>query len=457
MHKFNRRRFFQNTFASAMGLSVRASVIGVPANFLLAGAVHAAPGDAKFTILSQSRQGESMNCNGPGSFSSDANSAAQLIEHPLASQLGANVLGSVGGVDYSGIDFETAVDINLGTQRVQASRPWQSVSQDFLNNLSCVWYRTGANAHPEMGAVRGLQGALLDDVNPNRGEELASAIALENQSALGCALNNPLLLEGNGYSKGNPLAVYKPTQLKSLFGVSTGQGIEPDYFSELYKQTIDEVYKGLKQNGSNKQRAFLDNHALTQIQARDLGDNLGDALENINGNEFSDQLRAAIAFIRLGVTPVVAIHHEFGGDNHSDSLLEREATETLESLEALNLYWQLINENNLADKVNLVTLDCFGRTPIRNDDGGRDHYGNMTLGLVHGSDIKPGMIGGVTTSNAGKPVANSIHSGNGGVMNPDIDADATLAAYGKTIMSVAGIDQQRLDLRVPAGRVITAI
>lgn len=451
----NRRNFIRNSMYGALLTSVRAASIGVPANFLISGVAHAAVGDAKFTILSQSQQGESHGCNGPGAY---GNGAAALVEHPLSADLGTATIGSVDGVDYSALDLESSAEIRLGTETVKASRPWQSVPQGFLDNLSCIWHRTSANAHPEFPSVRRLKGALRDDVNPSREEELASAIALENAAALGTALNTPLLLDDGGFSKGNPLAVYKPTELKGLFATgSSGSGLDPALFSEVYKQTIDKVYRDVKQSGTAKQRAYLDNHALTRLQARDLGENLGDALNQISGNGFVNQLRAAAAFIRLRVSPVVVVEHDFGGDNHSDAQLEAEATETLDSLDALVQYWQFIQDEGIQDVVNFATLDTFGRTPLRNEEGGRDHYGDMTLGLIHGRDIKPGMIGGLTTNNKDLPVAMGINSSDGSTLNADIDPEATLSAYGKTIMKAAGIADDRLDLRVPTGKVITAL
>ncbi|WP_096084853.1 DUF1501 domain-containing protein [Agaribacterium haliotis] len=452
-----RRNFLRNSFYGALSTSLRASVVGVPTSFLLSGRVHAATGNEKVTILSQSKQGESINVNGPGAFASAANNLAAAIEHPMAAQLGADVLGSVNGVDHNAADLETAVDLQLGAQQVKASRPWASLPQALRENLACLWLRTGANAHPEMASVRRLKEALRDDENSSRSEELASAICLENASAMGTALNTPLLLDDEGFSKGNPIAVYRPTNLQSLFGDGASSGISVENFAALYSQTMDELYKGLKQNGSAKQRAFLDNHALTRTQARDLGDSLGDALSLIDGNDFVNQLRTAIAFAKIKLSPVIVVKHDFGRDNHSDTELRDEAVESLASLDALTKYWAMLNEQGMVDQVNLITLDCFGRTPLRNDSGGRDHYGKMTLGLMHGSGFKGGLYGDLQLDQKDELAATGINSANGSAENADIDAESTLAAYGKTIMKAAGIADDRLDIRVPSGKVISAV
>ena len=452
-----RRDFLRKSFYTALGTSVRASVIGVPASFLLSGQASAAT-NSKFTILSQSKQGEPINCSGPMTFVSADNPAANLIDHPTVAELGTASLGTVNGQNYTAKDLAESVELTIGNKKYLAARPWQELPQAFLNNLCGVWYRSGANAHPEMPSVKRLKGALRDDVNPNRDEELGSAIAWDTASELGTSLKTPLVLSKEGmagFSKGNPLTVYTPTQIQSLFAAESGSHLDPEHYDSLYQQTIDMVYANLKENGTAKQRAFLDNHALTRAQAQDIGDKLGSALDSIDGDGTVNQLRAAIAFMKLRLTPVVCVSHDFAGDNHSDSNLKDEAERTLKGIDAMVQYWKMVNDAGLADQVNWVTLDCFGRTPKRNDEGGRDHYGNMTLSFMHGAGIKAGMIGGMAAEND-KPVATGINSQTGKSASPDIDPSATLAAYGKTVIAAAGIDSELVNTRVPSGKVISA-
>lgn len=455
---FARRHFLKNGALGALSLSTCASVIGVPASFLITGQVSAATGE-KFTILSQSRQGEPINCSGPMTFATNNNPTAALIEHPQSAQLGIQPRGTVNGTSYSAKDLEESVELTIGGKKYLAARPWQELPQAFLNNLCGVWYRSGANAHPEMPSVKRLKGAMRDDINPNREEEIGSAMAWDTSLALGTALRTPLVLsrEGNaGFSKGNPLTVYKPQQVKSLFAATAGSHLDPAHYDNLYSQLIDQVYSNIKRNGSQKQKAFLDNHALTRTQAQNIGNQLGAALDAIDGDDTVNQLRTAVAFMRLKLSPVVCVSHDFAGDNHSDSLLEDEVSRTLQGIDAMVQYWRMVTDAGIENDINWVTLDCFGRTPIRNTQGGRDHYGNMTLSFMHGSNIKAGMIGGLTTDNKNLPVATGINSTNGSNQNPDIDAESTLAAYGKTVLTAAGIDQATINKRVPSGKVITA-
>jgi len=311
-----------------------------------------------------------------------------------------------------------------------------------------------------MPSVKKLKGALRDDINPNREEELASAMAWDNADILGTALKTPLVLSKEGmagFSKGNPLTIYTPTQIQSLFAATAGSHLDPAHYDNLYNQAIDSIYANLKENGTQKQRAFLDNHALTRTQAQDIGDRMGNALALIDGNDTVNQLRAAIAFMNLKLTPVVCVSHDFAGDNHGDTNLADEAARTLKGIDAMVQYWKMISDANLTNEVNWVTLDCFGRTAKRNKEGGRDHYGNMTLSFMHGSGINAGMYGGLETDSDNLPVATGINSQTGSKINPDIDAQSTLAAYGKTVIRASGVSEELTNTRVPAGKVIDSL
>ena len=458
MKLIKRRQFLRNSLYASLMMSARASVIGVPVGFLTSGKVYAQTSTPKFTILAQSQQGESFACNGPGSFPVNGNDPAQLIAHPNTGELGNSVRGSIQGQDFTARDFMESVDLRLGAQLVKASRVWSGLPQGFLDNLTCFWHQTGTNAHPEFPAVRRLMGALRDDESRNNEEELASAIAMETAASLGTTTNKPILLSGQGSFKGSPLSVASPKSIKQLFSSDSG-GVNPDHFAALYTQTMDALYQNIKQNGSRAQRIFLDQHAISRNEAASLGDSLGDLLVDIDSDNFKNQLKTAIALFRLNVTPVVGVRHMFSRDNHGDEALAGEVSRTLESLDALADYWDVLVGSGLTERVNFATLDVFGRTPHRSErNGGRDHFHQMTMGLVHGSDFKGGMIGGLAAimqRGDERPVATGINSQTGGSANADIPAGSTLAAYGKTLIKAAGVSDERLDIRVATGTVIT--
>lgn len=59
----------------------------------------------------------------------------------------------------------------------------------------------------------------------------------------------------------------------------------------------------------------------------------------------------------------------------------------------------------LSDKVLLVVSGEMGRTPKLNQNGGRDHWGNLTPLLVSGGGLKMGQVIGQSTRDAGEPLS----------------------------------------------------
>jgi uncharacterized protein (DUF1501 family) len=57
----------------------------------------------------------------------------------------------------------------------------------------------------------------------------------------------------------------------------------------------------------------------------------------------------------------------------------------------------------LGDKVLLVVTGEMGRTPRINNNGGRDHYGELTPLLVYGGGLKMGAVVGQSDSTASRP------------------------------------------------------
>ncbi|MEO0442662.1 MAG: hypothetical protein AAFZ92_02835 [Pseudomonadota bacterium] len=453
----NRRTFIRNGLASALALSSRAAVVGVPASFLLTGQAQAASGNPKFTIIAQSTRGEAINTMGPGTY--DSNTIARVIDHVVASEVPNSLRRTINGREYTAQDLASAANVQLGSQTVRAARVWNALPQGFRNNMSYFWMRTGANAHQEFPAIKTCMGALKNDLNPNRNEELASAIALEMAASLGTTTTKPIFLDGSGRFLGTPLSVSEPTRIKDLFSLSTNSQISPENYGALYDQAIDSLYDNLKQNGTRGQRTYLDNHALTRSQAQQIGDQIGSLISDVNSNDFVNEIKTALALIRLRITPVVTLKHDFSRDNHGDENLVDEVSGTLDTISGLNLYWQLLNQYNLQNEVNFFTLDVFGRTVKRNSRRGRDHYGNLTLGLCHGSDFKGSVIGGftqVTSRGNNLPAASGINSSTGASSNnSDISPGGTIGSYGCTMMMAAGVSDERLQLRFPTSKAVT--
>jgi len=62
----------------------------------------------------------------------------------------------------------------------------------------------------------------------------------------------------------------------------------------------------------------------------------------------------------------------------------------------------------LYDRVILLIWGEFGRTPLMNERGGRDHWGHAACALLGGAGLRTGTVFGSTTSNGAEPLTNPV-------------------------------------------------
>lgn len=250
------------------------------------------------------------------------------------------------------------------------------------------------------------------------------------------------------------LANYSPTKLKMLaesVGLAMGG---PDNFAVMYDAFIDEAYREIRETGTAQQLRFFDQHAGSRIEAADFGSVLGDLLADITDDSIESQMRCAAVVAKLSLAPVVMIDMAFGGDNHQDAGLLTETNQTLEMIAALDAYWTAIHDLGVADDVFFANLDVFGRDP-NSDGNGRSHYGSFVSGIMVGNHLQGGVIGGWELD--GEAKATGINSETGASTDADIAADETLPAYFKTIMDAAGVSQERQEVRLPTGTLVSSV
>ena len=96
----------------------------------------------------------------------------------------------------------------------------------------------------------------------------------------------------------------------------------------------------------------------------------------------------------------------------------------------------------------------FGRD-TRSDGNGRSHHGEFVSGMLVGTHLAGGLVGGWEVD--GKARATGISSETGGVEEADIAAQDTLPAYFKTIMDAAGVAVDRQEVRLPTGTVVESV
>ena len=72
---------------------------------------------------------------------------------------------------------------------------------------------------------------------------------------------------------------------------------------------------------------------------------------------------------------------------------------------AVAAFLEDVKERGLEDRILLVITGEMGRSPRRNNNGGRDHYGNLTPLLLAGGGLKMGQVIGESDKNAAHPAA----------------------------------------------------
>jgi len=429
----SRRKLLKGAVFGAGLVGLRSLATGLPKSWILGDRVaHAAGITPQYLILATSNNGDPLNANAPGSF--------------------------VEGAENNPIPELAAADVTFGAGTYTAAKCWANLPEELRARLAFFHHRTYTNAHPEHRKVMALQGAAKSKAG-NGQEMLPSLIASELAAALGTIQTEPIPLGDELITyEGRALDNIDPTGLKSLFD-------QPDDLltglTKLRDQEIDAIYADLRANGSSMQKQFLDRYALGRDQVRKLGEDLATLLARLpvdptDRDSPLDQVIAAVALIKLKVAPVVTIHLPFGGDNHNDTELTTEATDTVASIATLGALWTELTAQGLQDQVTFASLNVFGRTLKRNAGGGRNHNQNHHVMTLFGKNVKGGVIGGVdrVDSDYGAVAIDSM-TGKGGP-GGDIDPLTSLESAGKTLAAALQMPSERIDQRISGGKVVAA-
>ncbi len=427
----SRRQMLLRALVGAGGIGLRALATGLPLSFLahpqraLAGPLCANPGKAQFVIFQTSGKGDPINANVPGCYA-DPN-----IAHSLDPAMAATAL-SLGGV------------------QTKAAAPWAALPQNVLDRAAFWHVMTNTPVHPKEPDVLKLMGA----IRPT--EMFPSLLAKQLAPCLGTVQMQPITVgastpsEGLSFS-GAALPIIPPLALRATLLAPTG-GLGS--LQTLRDQTLTSLRDVLKNGATSAQRSFLDAMVLSQQEVRAIDQSLLATLASITDNSAASQITAALALIRMKVTPVVAIHIPFGGDNHNDKGLATETAETVSGVAAIGQLMAALATAGLADEVTFLSLNVFGRTLGSTNTDGRQHNPNHQVSLAIGKPFKAGVYGGVA------PVGNDygampMHSASGvGAVDGDIAAIDTLASFGKTVLGAVGMGTQAINAAIPAGKVI---
>jgi hypothetical protein len=430
-----RRQGILSTLFGAGFVGLRALATGLPSAFL-ANPRRALADDtlptcgakdkAQFIIFSTSGGGDPINANVPGTY-----------EDP--------------NIAHSADPGMAPTSLTIGEQATTAAAPWATLPQAVLDR-TCFWHlMTNTPVHPKEPDVLKLMGSIY------AGEMLPSLLAKQLAPCLGTIQSQPISLgattpaEGLSYG-GAPLPIIPALALKATLTNAAGPltNLQP-----LRDQTLAQLYDLYKNSATPAQRAYIDSMVTSQQQVRNINQSLLDALSSIKDNTADSQVLAAITLIQMNVTPVIAIHVPFGGDNHRDIGLATETAQTVSGVATIAGLMQQLASAGLTDSVTFMSLNVFGRTIGPANTDGRQHNQNHQVSVTIGKPFRGGVIGGVA------PVGNdygalAIDSKSGmGVAGGDVPASATLASFGQTMLAAVGVDPAVIGADIQAGVVLS--
>jgi Protein of unknown function (DUF1501) len=429
-----RRETILSTLFGAGFVGLRALATGLPAAFLInprralaAGtlAACASKDKAQYFVFNTSGGGDPINASVPGTYE-DAQ-----IAHSLDPAMAPTVMTIQG-------------------QTRTAAAPWATLPQAVLDR-TCFWHiMTNTPIHPKEPDVLKLMGSIY------AGEMLPSLLAKQLAPCLGTIQSQPISLgatspsEGLSYG-GAALPIIPALALKATLTNTPGPLTN---LQGLRDQTLGQLYDLYKNGATPAERAHIDALVTSQQQVRSINQSLLDALTSIKDNTAASQILAAVTLIQMNVTPVIAIHIPFGGDNHRDVGLATETAQTVAGVATIASLMQQLAAAGLSDTVSFASLNVFGRTIGPANTDGRQHNPNHQVSISIGKPFRGGVIGGVAPVQ-GDYGALAIDSKTGtGAAGGDIPANQTLGAFGKTMLAAVGVDPTVIASAISTGQVI---
>ena len=448
--RITRRQGLLGLFGGSLGL--QAFVTGLPTWYLLnprrataqdLQCAITARENLQYLILSVSSNGDPLNCNVPGTYE------AATIIHPTQTEveavpltIGGQTLGAA--LPWADPSVMSPTDMAMGVATPATGQLKSSV----LARTAFFHHRTGTTVHGDQPKVMKLLGDM------SGGEMAVSAFAKHLSTCFGTVQAAPISVGARGNSSelvsfaGRTLPSISPTQLKQLL---TGSKTDPLVKARaLRDQALNQLNQMAKDDGSNLQKQFLDKLVTSQTQVRALADQLSTTLAAITADDVNGQALAAAALISANVTPVVTVHLSFGGDNHTDTNLQAEADQHVSGVKGIQTVMNALGTLtdaggvSLTERVTFATLNVFGRNlngvQKVTDRTGRDHFGNHSVMVMIGKNVKSSVIGGVVAATNGVYSAGDIDAATGAqVTGGDVSSTKSQAAAVRTLGAALGI------------------
>lgn len=425
-----KRRHMLRSMLGLSGMGLVSVATGLPAAFLrqpLAWGQYdddpIDPARAQYLILSGLDSGDPFNANVPGCY-------------------------DVAGVVHASDPAMAKTAINLGSVSTNAAQIWSTLPQAVLDRTSFFHHATRTQVHGEL--VKVLQ--LLGDAS--KSETITAIFAKYLAPALGTVGNTPVPVgDVNMSAGGRTLPRLKPTTLREL--LVAGDSPLND-LQTLRDEALDEIHLTLRAHGTTEQRKFMTDHSNARADVRTLAEGAVDLLSAVDNDKESAQIKAAVALIKLKLTPVVALTFPFGGDNHNDSNLVKEVDQHTTGVGFIAELMQVLASEGLSDKVTFASLNVFGRTLKNQGMKGRTHHSKHHCTLMIGKHVNPGIVGGIKASGddfEAKPIDSMTGMGSD---SGDISYEEGLPSVGKTLGAVLGLHDATLDTEILKGKIVTA-
>lgn len=429
-----RRQALRSTLFGAGYVGLRALATGLPAGLLLdprralADMTAACPAKekAQFIIFATSGSGDAVNANVPGTYE-DA------------------------GIAHSKDPAMAATRMSIRGQQHMAAMPWTKLPQNVLDRTTFWHLMTNTPVHPKEPDVLKLMGTT------DGGEMLPSILARHLAPCLGTIQAQPISLGASSPSEGltfggQALPIIPALALKATLTSPAGPltNLQP-----LRDQTLNQLYGIYKNSANAAQRRYIDSLVTSQAQVRNIRQDLLAQLSAITDNSITSQVLAAVALIQMKVSPVIAVHIPFSGDNHRDIALAAETAQTISGVAAIGMLMAQLQAAGLQDQVTLMSLNVFGRTLNASTADGRNHNANHQVSFTIGKPFLGGVIGGVAPV-SGDYGATAIDSKTGkSAPGGDIQASSTLPSFGRTMLAAVGVAPDAIAREITKGQVIT--
>lgn len=425
--QIHRREFIEQILSAYSFLGLRSLLLGVSPAFLTS-RLMANEGDRKFLIFSSEAQGSPLNCNVPGTYGNNG------LQHPGDASMSAS-------------------NFSLGNAQVRAASPWANLPLELRNQLHFIHNRTEVNAHNEFRDVLYGLGRVKNE-GGSGSEMIASVVAQENAASLGTIMDRPFVLDSELDYKGSRIRKVSPDLFQSLFGAQGTQAA--NQMMKFRDQALDSLYADIKEKGTHAQKDFLEDAIKSRQEARALSEKLSEVLGNLPNNEDEAAVLVAAVVCFSGAAPVVNLKLSFGGDNHGDSNLADETSQTVRGTQHLAQLHTYLSDFGITDKVVFALQNTFGRTLRLNPKGGRDHNNLHNVTLLFGANVKPGVSGGIEVIQDERGArAAPFNSDTGRVSNNgDITPATSLVSSIKTIYKACGLPAETIEKRVQGGKII---